>query len=603
MQELFDYFDRNGDGRIIYDEFLLGVRGEMNANRKRLVAQAFKKLDKDGSGVVNIDDIKGVYNASKHPDVLQRKKTEDQVLQEFLETFEGYEDMKDLRDGQVTLEEFEDYYAFISCSIDDDKYFELMMNNAWRINEGASRGTEPKGWASQAEPSKGLQESYSSRRAPEPAQNRAQATSSSSYGNLVGRSHPTEKTSAAPPRRAAPQASGSSQSNSSAAMQKLRARLGLRGAKGFIGLQRQFRIMDDDNDKSLSFAEFSKACRDFRLDLTPEETKQAFHEFDVSGDGVISIDEFARGVAGEMSAPRRAIVERAFKKLDRDGDGVLRVNDIKQVYSARNHPDVRSGKRSEDEVLGEFLETFEMHHNLRSGSRDQSVTREEFYEYYNNVGANIQDDKYFEQMMITSFKLNEVSAAERQMGQSGAFGAKSRTTALAPFGTDSAPTDWSTSSRPTTGTNRRAGTGQEPPAGSPSWNESKALEAGAPVETYFENIRARIVARGARGIIGIARVFKIMDDDGSKRLSLPEFAKGLKDFRIEVPQSEIKRVYDAFDVNGDGTIDYDEFLQAVKGEMNGFRKQYVDMAFDKLDKSGDGVLQIDDVKGNSMTFF
>lgn len=32
------------------------------------------------------------------------------------------------------------------------------------------------------------------------------------------------------------------------------------------------------------------------------------------------------------------------------------------VYNAKQHPDVKSGKKNEEEVLGEFLDTFEMHH-------------------------------------------------------------------------------------------------------------------------------------------------------------------------------------------------------------------------------------------------
>ena len=36
-------------------------------------------------------------------------------------------------DGQVTPEEFVEYYRNISCSIDDDNYFDLMMNNSWNI--------------------------------------------------------------------------------------------------------------------------------------------------------------------------------------------------------------------------------------------------------------------------------------------------------------------------------------------------------------------------------------------------------------------------------------------------------------------------------------
>ena len=46
---------------------------------------------------------------------------------------------------------------------------------------------------------------------------------------------------------------------------KLKEKLATRGARGIIGLQRQFKIMDDDNSKSLNKYEFSKAMNDFML--------------------------------------------------------------------------------------------------------------------------------------------------------------------------------------------------------------------------------------------------------------------------------------------------------------------------------------------------
>merc|ERR1719329_1102193 len=134
---LFKFFDVSGDGQISYDEFLRAVRGNMNPDRKRIVLQAFKKLDKDGNGWIDINDIRGVYTANKHPDVLSGKKTEDQILQEFLETFETAHAMRnnEAPNYVVTKEEFEEYYNNISASVDDDSYFKLMMENAWKLTE------------------------------------------------------------------------------------------------------------------------------------------------------------------------------------------------------------------------------------------------------------------------------------------------------------------------------------------------------------------------------------------------------------------------------------------------------------------------------------
>jgi Ca2+-binding EF-hand superfamily protein len=51
----------------------------------------------------------------------------------------------------------------------------------------------------------------------------------------------------------------------------LRTKLVSRGARGFIGLQRQFKIMDDNNSRSLDKYEFTKAMTDYMLGFTEGE--------------------------------------------------------------------------------------------------------------------------------------------------------------------------------------------------------------------------------------------------------------------------------------------------------------------------------------------
>ena len=132
----------------------------LNENRKKLVHLAFRKLDTDGSGAVEFHEIKSLYNASSHPDVIMNKRTEQEVLTEFMQAFQvrmfliraktiivsltflllnaqaGSKEM----DAIITKAEFERYYANLSASIDRDDYFELMIRNAWHISGG-------EGWA------------------------------------------------------------------------------------------------------------------------------------------------------------------------------------------------------------------------------------------------------------------------------------------------------------------------------------------------------------------------------------------------------------------------------------------------------------------------
>ncbi|CAK9008921.1 unnamed protein product [Durusdinium trenchii] len=134
---LFSTFDRDGSGTVSYDEFIRGVRGEMNDFRLEWVNKAFSVLDKDGSGVVTTAEMSQTYDVSANPAVQSGKVTPQQAIAQFMKHFDQNSD------GQITREEFTENYEWVSASIDSDDYFELMMRNAWHIagGEGWSANT------------------------------------------------------------------------------------------------------------------------------------------------------------------------------------------------------------------------------------------------------------------------------------------------------------------------------------------------------------------------------------------------------------------------------------------------------------------------------
>lgn len=168
--------------------------------------------------------------------------------------------------------------------------------------------------------------------------------------------------------------------------------------------------MDDDGSRNLDVYEFTKAVKDYRIDIPEGELQLVFNAFDRDRSGTIDYDEFLRGVRGPMNAFRKSLVAQAYNKLDKDGSGLIDIDDIRGVYNAKQHPDVKQGKKTEEEILLDFLETFELHHNMNmKTANDHIVTKEEWEEYYNNISSSIDNDEYFQLMMNNTWKLTEES--------------------------------------------------------------------------------------------------------------------------------------------------------------------------------------------------
>ena len=139
--------------------------------------------------------------------------------------------------------------------------------------------------------------------------------------------------------------------------------------------------MDDDRSGALNNEEFAKALKSYRISSDRLEIQAIFDRFDPDNNGEIDYDEFLREIMGPMNRKRQALVTKAFKVIDLDKSGILDINDIRTRYNAKKHllvyPDVMSGKQTEEDILYEFLDTFEQAYSIKHGdskSRDRSVT-------------------------------------------------------------------------------------------------------------------------------------------------------------------------------------------------------------------------------------
>lgn len=133
-------------------------------------------------------------------------------------------------------------------------------------------------------------------------------------------------------------------------------------------------------------------------------------------------------------------------------------------------------------------------------------------------------------------------------------------------------------------------------------NEGKQLQMTARqklsnASSPIEKLRYKCMMRGASGINGLGRQFRIIDDDGNKALSKEEFRKGCADFGVSLSNEEVDELFTLIDADGSGSLVFNEFLEALREPMSDYRKNLVKRAFSQLDKSGDGFITPADLKG------
>ena len=400
ITNLFSYFDKDNTGLINYINFINAIRGPMNQKRVLIIKEAFKKLDIDKGGQVELAEIKMQFNAKNDKDVKSGEKTEEEVYTEFVDTFQmNHDNRVGPRNKRVTLDEFIDYYNYVSMGIEDDNYFISLIQNSWKLN-------------------------------PYYKYNQTGENTSSNNFNEISYSHGNIKNkkirigAAAAPfgtdmtpytedkrefyYQQEPIKEGTNKEISP--IELFRTTLKKRGIRGIMAMRRAFIIADDNDSKTLTLPEFIKFCHDYRMPLSGNEINNLFEEFDTNKNGEINYEEFVSAFVGEMNERRKQLITILFETFDKNKKGVIDLDDIRNSYNPNNHPDVVSGKKTEDEILAEFLDFLQYHFSLLKSDKEQEINKiniEEFLAFFNNISAGVEDDDYFENIIKSGFNLED----------------------------------------------------------------------------------------------------------------------------------------------------------------------------------------------------
>ncbi len=295
--------------------------------------------------------------------------------------------------------------------------------------------------------------------------------------------------------------------------------------------------MDTHNSKTVPYPDFRKVLNDYKLGLAEADISALFTGFDVSKTGEIDYEEFlriiqvtflfARGlvpqpknrqpqsVQGKMSEYRTEAVQRAFAVLDPMRKGTADLETVKSRYNASKHPDVMNGRKSEDEALFEFLESFdEYHHHLAEHGASGKVTEAEFVDYFANVSACMDDDDEFVAMINNVWRVDEAEKLlpAYQPAPSYEEIKAAPPAAVVPEPRPMVPPLFQQYRSPgKKGTANVASIDNTLQLSAKLYNQLQTTkkEPPVPVVGILANLRKKLAPRGARGILGLANQFKV----------------------------------------------------------------------------------------------
>ena len=397
--EIYDLFNDFADKNLLnYEKFLQNLVGNLNPRRLNIVKEAFKKLDPENCGVVDLSDIKELFNSKNCPLVNEAMMSEETFYRGFMETFQTHHNIfRSPKIKKVNYPEFEDYYKYVSITVDDDYLFEETVISSWKLSKSPMAHKGPKDNIKEiiANPKLQIPDNEEVKKANKiskrcfPQKNKAVPygvdNEVTDYSNQL---HPTGSLS------------GKKLSKNDDILTFFRKKIVARGLRGIMSLRRTFMLYDETKSNKLKRKEFHKFLDDYRFNIAPNVEKELFDTFDHNKSGTINYNEFIRALIGKMNDFRTQIVEEVFDKLDKERKRRVPYDVIRDSYNVDKHPEVLNGKRTKQEVLSRFIDLFEYHFNLLNSNKDaDSASLQDFIEFYNFISIFIDNDKYFENLM------------------------------------------------------------------------------------------------------------------------------------------------------------------------------------------------------------
>ena len=163
----------------------------------------------------------------------------------------------------------------------------------------------------------------------------------------------------------------------------------------------------DQNSDILSLSKLNLILKESNLNFTQKELQSLFCIIDFNDRGYISINKFLRVIKGYLNDFRKQVLIYIFQKqIDIHKNGKISIYYFKELYNAKNHPDVLNKKINESEAKTQFNYTFDIYCKLYKIYDE--INCSQFIKYYEGISPSIPNDLYFQEIINNVWKRTSI---------------------------------------------------------------------------------------------------------------------------------------------------------------------------------------------------
>ena len=309
-------------------------------------------LEKEGNSGddLNLKYLKDIYNSKNNYFI---KGEEDNYL-EFIDCLEIFHFCyKGYKFENFNKKEFVEFYRLISFLINDDNDFISLITNEWRVNENYFK-------------------------------NNFSFKDENQHSHKKGENY---------------------------FLLDLKNELVKIGVKGLLNIHYKFLTLCPNISK-ITLNYFVNILNLNHINFDPDEFKDLFNYFSIdSNNKFLDYTRFIRFFKKELNETKLKIVEKIFLSLQYENSNEeedVPLNQIKNKYKAKNHPEVLSGIKTENEKIKEFRECFDINYDIFNSRKylannEKMVDFDMFANFYEYVSFIYEGDNEFVNLLVSTW--------------------------------------------------------------------------------------------------------------------------------------------------------------------------------------------------------